>query len=303
MRTQFTFLCVLFCALVSAQDIITTTDSTTIEAIIEEVGPEQIKYRKASNPTGPLFIVYTRDIQSVTYNNGEVQTFASPTAKSQSPKQDVNFKRWFGISAAWVFRDVMLITEAEFQNMSGESLSSATYMEQTLSNALQIGFTFAPCFGDKGLGLYTGFYYERAWAMKYLSVSYGSPLLENTRRERYPKANDTRQQWLGAYGNVLYLPIHFQYRHAFNANMNTSVSLGPSFEFGLDKVYTTNRRENVNVLLGCRVGFQLYGAQISLLTDWGVRPFKVWRYGVTQNGDLVDLFRHRPISIQLSYMF
>ena len=58
-----------------AQDIIMLHDSTEIVARVLQVSPEEIKYRRADNPEGPVFILPTGDVLIVHYANGTSQTF------------------------------------------------------------------------------------------------------------------------------------------------------------------------------------------------------------------------------------
>lgn len=75
MRRLLFILTILFSAYVSAEDIIVTRSSQRISAIIEEVGPDYIKYHSSSNPDGPLFRLEAYEIATVIYGNGDVQTF------------------------------------------------------------------------------------------------------------------------------------------------------------------------------------------------------------------------------------
>ena len=75
MKTKLTIILLLLCIAASAQDIIITTDSKRIESKIEEVGTDYIKYRKISNPNGPLFVMPASEIKLIVYANGEVQTY------------------------------------------------------------------------------------------------------------------------------------------------------------------------------------------------------------------------------------
>lgn len=56
-------------------DIIITQKSEKIDATIIEVSPTEIKYRKVSNPTGPIFVISINDISSIIYSNGDVEVF------------------------------------------------------------------------------------------------------------------------------------------------------------------------------------------------------------------------------------
>ncbi|MBR1809076.1 MAG: hypothetical protein IJ776_06790 [Paludibacteraceae bacterium] len=61
----------------SASDIIVTLESQKIEALITEVSSSEVRYKKASNPDGPTFVITTADIASIIYQNGDVQAFDS----------------------------------------------------------------------------------------------------------------------------------------------------------------------------------------------------------------------------------
>ncbi len=67
----------------SASDIIALIDGTTIEGRVEEVTATVIKYRKASNPTGPLYSVEIAVVRNVLYENGTVDSF-----NNQAPVQN-----------------------------------------------------------------------------------------------------------------------------------------------------------------------------------------------------------------------
>lgn len=58
-----------------AQDVIITKQSTRIDAKIVEVSDTEIRYKKHSNPDGPVFVINTEKVSSVLYENGEVQSF------------------------------------------------------------------------------------------------------------------------------------------------------------------------------------------------------------------------------------
>lgn len=67
----------------SASDIIALIDGTTLEGRVEEVTATVIKYRKASNPTGPLYSVEIAVVRNVLYENGTVDSF-----NNQAPVQN-----------------------------------------------------------------------------------------------------------------------------------------------------------------------------------------------------------------------
>ncbi len=84
MKTKISIILILLSTMVSAQDIIVTNDSKRIESKIEEVSSEHVKYRKLSNPDGPLFVIPSSEIQLIVYKNGEVQMFDN---KKEEPKK------------------------------------------------------------------------------------------------------------------------------------------------------------------------------------------------------------------------
>ncbi|MDE5851916.1 MAG: hypothetical protein K2H25_03900, partial [Alistipes sp.] len=72
-------------ATLSAQDRIVKTDATQIEARVLEISPEQIRYKRFSNPDGPTYVLPVGDIDHIRYANGEIESFrpAQPTAAPQ----------------------------------------------------------------------------------------------------------------------------------------------------------------------------------------------------------------------------
>lgn len=55
-----------------AQDIIVTTDAKKIEAKITEVSKSEIRYKEFDNIDGPVFVIETKEINSIIYSNGKV---------------------------------------------------------------------------------------------------------------------------------------------------------------------------------------------------------------------------------------
>jgi len=69
---------VIICSLISVTaanniDVIIKTNSEKIEALIQEVSDTEIRYKKANNPNGPMFVIKLSEISSILYANGEVQ--------------------------------------------------------------------------------------------------------------------------------------------------------------------------------------------------------------------------------------
>lgn len=83
---KFTTLVLMSLSLaVSAQDIIVTRDNKRIDANITEVSGDNIRYKKANSPDGPVFVMPVKDINSIVYKNGDVQTFEETTATQNQP--------------------------------------------------------------------------------------------------------------------------------------------------------------------------------------------------------------------------
>lgn len=87
-RTLVFLLAVIFATLkVNAQDLIITSDSQKIEAVIIEVSDDAIKYKKFTNQSGPAFVIKPEKISSIIYQNGEVQVFQTKP-KENKPTDD-----------------------------------------------------------------------------------------------------------------------------------------------------------------------------------------------------------------------
>ncbi len=86
MKKLLTLLCcVVFCAVLSAQDIIVTAKGERIEALITEVSPTEIRYKKWNFQDGPTFVVGVSDLSVIIFKNGEVQVFTAQTTTQQTP--------------------------------------------------------------------------------------------------------------------------------------------------------------------------------------------------------------------------
>jgi hypothetical protein len=56
-------------------DVIVLRDDSKLEVLIQEVEENVVKYKKLTDPEGPLFSVKKSEIASIRYGNGEVETF------------------------------------------------------------------------------------------------------------------------------------------------------------------------------------------------------------------------------------
>ncbi len=84
----FALLCMVSVFAASNVDIIIKTNSEKIEALIQEVSDTEIRYKKANNPNGPMFVIKTDDVSSILYANGEVQAIEHKAQPAQQPQQN-----------------------------------------------------------------------------------------------------------------------------------------------------------------------------------------------------------------------
>lgn len=69
-------------------DIIITKDGKKIESIVAEITSNEVKYRKASNPNGPLYTILISEIVLIDYENGEQDVFSSESASKSKINPD-----------------------------------------------------------------------------------------------------------------------------------------------------------------------------------------------------------------------
>lgn len=67
-------------------DLIIKTNSEKIEALIQEVSDTEVRYKKATNPNGPTFVLSITEIATIIYANGEVQAIASSQTTSTATR-------------------------------------------------------------------------------------------------------------------------------------------------------------------------------------------------------------------------
>ncbi len=84
MKKLFTLLCTICISatIMFAEDIIVTKDSQRINAQIEEVTLDAVKYHRSDNPNGPLYTLPKSDISSIIYENGLVDVFETKPSRN-----------------------------------------------------------------------------------------------------------------------------------------------------------------------------------------------------------------------------
>ena len=66
----------------SAKDVIVLNSSDSIKAKILEVTPTEVKYKKLNYLDGPTFVIHKSDIRTITYGNGDVESFVQKEEKN-----------------------------------------------------------------------------------------------------------------------------------------------------------------------------------------------------------------------------
>ena len=70
----------------NAQDILVRKGGEVENVKVIEVSPTEVKYKKNSNPDGPVFIEKRSNIYSIKYQNGEVQTLGEGSVQYDDTK-------------------------------------------------------------------------------------------------------------------------------------------------------------------------------------------------------------------------
>lgn len=58
-----------------SQDTICMRNGDRIDAKVEQIDPDYIKYKRFSNPNGPLYVVERQDVAEIRYGNGSADVF------------------------------------------------------------------------------------------------------------------------------------------------------------------------------------------------------------------------------------
>ena len=67
----------------SAQDLIVKRDSSRVEALVAEIAPETVRYKRFSNSDGPTYVLPAVQIEYIRFANGEVERFAPAQPAAQ----------------------------------------------------------------------------------------------------------------------------------------------------------------------------------------------------------------------------
>ena len=64
---------------VNAQDLIILKDGNTIEAIVLEISPTEIRYKRLDHLDGPTIVIMAVDVLSIRYENGRTEIINTVT--------------------------------------------------------------------------------------------------------------------------------------------------------------------------------------------------------------------------------
>lgn len=73
-----------------ADDVIVLRNGDVINGTVTEVQTDQIKYKKSSNPSGPVYSEAKSNVLSIRYENGEVEKFDSAAQPTPTPDSNTN---------------------------------------------------------------------------------------------------------------------------------------------------------------------------------------------------------------------
>ncbi|GHT34666.1 hypothetical protein FACS189434_11220 [Bacteroidia bacterium] len=71
------FFCASTVSAAFAQDVITLKSGDEIQALVQEIGTDEVKYKKFDNKTGPTYTLKKSDIFMIKYANGSKDVFAN----------------------------------------------------------------------------------------------------------------------------------------------------------------------------------------------------------------------------------
>lgn len=77
MKHLTTLVAICIATLANAQDLIVLKNGDIIHSKVQEIGLDQIKYKKWSNQEGPDYVIAKSEVLSINYQNGEKDTFNS----------------------------------------------------------------------------------------------------------------------------------------------------------------------------------------------------------------------------------
>ena len=224
---------ILLCIAVSlfATDIIILKNSTRIDAVIQEVSQSEVKYKKASNPNGPSFILSTSEIISIVYDNGDVQTFTDNQQQSYDNNQQQSYNN--------------------NQQQSYNNNQQQSYNNQRFGNSRASSFVLRDAENWASFTINYSYYKPKEDAdwMKTMNGFNAGFLMQNKLYKNLvllwgveyqfamskDKDDGETDKWMN---HNLKVPLRFGFSMPFAKKSSVTVFFGPSFDFNV----VTNRR-------------------------------------------------------------
>ena len=91
-----TFLLVIFACFAlaaRAQDIVSLTSGSQMQAKVMEINPDNVRYKDYNNQDGPMVTVKKKDVASIRYANGTTTVFNDPAAPGGKDNKEAGFRK------------------------------------------------------------------------------------------------------------------------------------------------------------------------------------------------------------------
>ena len=128
-----TITALLFGASAFAQDIITLKSGNDIRAVVQEIGVDDVKYKKFDNPNGPSYTLKKSEIFMIKYANGDKDLFTdnslpstTPNSSQQNDNNQPNVQN----------QEELFITKSMFSGIKVKNSSGVTLLSNEITSTL-----------------------------------------------------------------------------------------------------------------------------------------------------------------------
>jgi hypothetical protein len=156
MKTIFFLFCFLLCSTFSsfAQDTIWMKNGSIVPAVVQEISPEEVRYKRFGLEDGPLYIERKSAIVAIRYRNGLKEIFGKPVVPQQDDYVAVPAKPVKPVSTDiimvgpnMVYKEKR-ISESDMHTMmlvtGDQKLRTMVYRAQESKGLQVVGFTAIP---------------------------------------------------------------------------------------------------------------------------------------------------------------
>ncbi|MBQ0082491.1 MAG: hypothetical protein KBT41_04335 [bacterium] len=225
---RFSILLILLCVAVLsfAEDIIILKSSNKIEAIIQEVSKNEIKYKKASNANGPTFTISTSEVSSIVYSNGDVQVFSNDNQQQNNNNHQQA-------------SDKSQQQSNNNQQQSNKPLKSTSFKLQDAQSFYSVTLNYSfykvkdKVFGDvPTLNGFNAGFLAQSRLYKNLVLLWG--LEYQFGYDKESGIGEKGRLWTDKWMNHnLKLPVRIGFSMPFGQNSSVTAFFGPSFDFNV----------------------------------------------------------------------